>query len=223
VFAETAENGVLVPADDVYAEYEYTEHDELGDGEYGEIPLIEGNLPEAMSIMCGHSETLELAGTGGATPRLSDLASDPEHTTGTESHRDSRNKELVRSLELQHEISNHQGPSEQEPSPAVSKPDVRFSASQIDEQANFDPDDVTSHPTDTNEEVEPWDNDPDGDDDPDAAWEIDEDETESNQSSVTLSSKMSSKRSISEVEQEQKHDHTPSFPASPGAKRPRIE
>jgi hypothetical protein len=28
---------------------------------------------------------------------------------GTESHRDSRNKELVRSLELQHEISNHQG------------------------------------------------------------------------------------------------------------------
>jgi hypothetical protein len=87
----------------------------------------------------------------------------------------------------------------------------------IDEQANFDPDDVTSHPTDTNEEVEPWDNDPDGDDDPDAAWEIDEDETESNQSSVTLSSKMSSKRSISEVEQEQKHDHTPSFPASPGS------
>jgi hypothetical protein len=82
VFAETAENGVLVPADDVYAEYEYTEHDELGDGEYGEIPLIEDNLPEAMSIMCGHSETLELAGTGGATPRLSDLASDPEHTTG---------------------------------------------------------------------------------------------------------------------------------------------
>jgi hypothetical protein len=87
----------------------------------------------------------------------------------------------------------------------------------IDDQANFDQYNDISHPRDTDDEVEPWDNDLDGDDaDLDATWEI-EYETESNQSSATLSSKMSSKRSISEVELEQEHDHTPSFPASPGS------
>lgn len=129
-FDGTAENDSFAPADDGYAEYdEYAEHDELGDGEYGETLLNEDNLPEAMPIVRGHSETLyalELAGTRGATPRPSELALDPEYTTGepcisscadhvdrrlagTESHDDSRHKELVKSLELQHETSNNKG------------------------------------------------------------------------------------------------------------------
>jgi hypothetical protein len=65
-------------------------------------------------------------------------------------------------------------------------------------------------------EIEPWDDDPDEvDGDPDTTWEA-EQETESNHSSVTLSSKMSSKRSISEIELEQDHNQTPSSPTYPG-------
>lgn len=68
----------------------------------------------------------------------------------------------------------------------------------------------------SNADDEAWDDDPDGgDEDPDTTWEA-EHETESNQSSVTLSSKMSSKRSISEIELEQDDDQTPSSPTSPG-------
>jgi hypothetical protein len=85
----------------------------------------------------------------------------------------------------------------------------------IDDQATFSQFSETD-PADTNDELEPWDDDSDGaDGDPDTTWEA-EHETESNESSVTLSSKMSSKRSISEVELEQDYDNTPSSSNFPG-------
>lgn len=82
----------------------------------------------------------------------------------------------------------------------------------IDDRATFSQYDEIQvfYRTDTNEEVELWDDDSDGGDgDPNTTWEA-EHETESNQSSVTLSSKLSSKRSISEAELEQDYDNTPS-------------
>ena len=67
-----------------------------------------------------------------------------------------------------------------------------------------------------NGEIEPWDDDTGGGDgDPDTTWEA-EHETASNESSVTLSSKMSSKRSISEIELEQDYDPAMTSPTFTG-------
>jgi hypothetical protein len=64
-------------------------------------------------------------------------------------------------------------------------------------------------------ELELWDAVPDAEHDPGTIWDA-EHETESDQSSATLSSKMSSKRSISEVELVQNHSDRPPSPTSPG-------
>ncbi|KAJ7093167.1 hypothetical protein C8R44DRAFT_890935 [Mycena epipterygia] len=58
--------------------------------------------------------------------------------------------------------------------------------------------------------------------DPDTTWEVEEQETASNESSVTLSSK-ASKRSFDEVELEEDEADGNSPPGSPGAKRTRVD
>ncbi|KAJ7074324.1 hypothetical protein C8F01DRAFT_18215 [Mycena amicta] len=71
------------------------------------------------------------------------------------------------------------------------------------------------------EEEEQWDDAVGGESDPDTTWDADaEQETLSNQSSVTLSSK-ASKRSIDEVEADEEESRT-SPPNSPGSKRTRV-
>ncbi|KAF9459372.1 hypothetical protein BDZ94DRAFT_1046497 [Collybia nuda] len=77
-------------------------------------------------------------------------------------------------------------------------------------------------------DAETWDDDLDGEGDPDLLWEH-EQETTSNESSATLSSKTSSKRSISEAELGDDHHHHDdhrdlgSLPYSPGLKRSRVQ
>lgn len=65
-------------------------------------------------------------------------------------------------------------------------------------------------------ESETWDDSLDGEGELDLTWEAEEHETASNQSSTTLSSKSSIKRSISEAELEEYQDEELSFSTSPG-------
>lgn len=68
-------------------------------------------------------------------------------------------------------------------------------------------------------EPEAWDDDLDGEGEPDTLWEDEQEhehETASNQSSITLSSNTSSKRSISQAELEEDHEDLGSPPHSPG-------
>ncbi|KAF7359389.1 hypothetical protein MSAN_01281500 [Mycena sanguinolenta] len=69
-----------------------------------------------------------------------------------------------------------------------------------------------------------WEDAVEGDEDPDTTWEAEEaeNETASNESSVTLSSK-ASKRSFDKIELEDDEDDGNSPPGSPGAKRPRVD
>ncbi|RDB21016.1 hypothetical protein Hypma_011407 [Hypsizygus marmoreus] len=70
-----------------------------------------------------------------------------------------------------------------------------------------------------------WDDTLDGEGELDTTWEVEEQEheTASNQSSITLSSKTSTKRGISEVNFDEDEDERPSLPSSPEPKRPRVE
>jgi hypothetical protein len=79
-------------------------------------------------------------------------------------------------------------------------------------------------PAHENAEFEPedWDDDLDGEGEPDTFWEL-EQETSSNQSSITLSSKTSSKRSISEAELAEENEDLGSPPQSPGPYLPNFQ
>ncbi|KAF8078150.1 hypothetical protein FPV67DRAFT_1464380 [Lyophyllum atratum] len=76
---------------------------------------------------------------------------------------------------------------------------------------------------DASYELDQWDDTLDGEGDPDTNWEAEEQEheTASNLSSVTLSSKTSTKRSLSEAELEEYEDEGLP-PSSPDPKRPRV-
>jgi hypothetical protein len=72
-------------------------------------------------------------------------------------------------------------------------------------------------PPDNLEQYDEWDDSLDGEGDPDPTWDV-EHETESNESSVTLSSQASSKRAYDKVETESEHDDDGvSSPYPPGS------
>lgn len=96
----------------------------------------------------------------------------------------------------------------------------RLSENQTNLDPNVDLSVTENHDPETAEyEPEVWDNELDGDGEPDTLWENQheqEQETASNQSSITLSSNTSSKRSISEAELEEEYQELRSSPHSPG-------
>ncbi|KAJ6547133.1 hypothetical protein B0H19DRAFT_1237789 [Mycena capillaripes] len=221
--AETDEYADSHGADDGEGYGEKLQPDQVGDAETGDLPdppeeeeeeaeeteaaeeefvVVETSGPESIIPLTG---TATAEGTGNELEKKLDppLLSDTGH----------RNE----SGPSNSETPNHE--DESETNVNTEGATGVLADNSVDPSANDTYDEGESY----GEEDAQWEDAVDGEEDPDTTWEAEaEQETASNESSVTLSSK-ASKRSFDEIEFEEDEVVGQSPPGSPGAKRTRVD